>query len=288
MGALGVLRKAAFAALGHRIAYRVGRSLYQFGRREIPNEMASNGEMLVQSCVVDAWKRGNLGKSRLIAFDVGANIGDWSSSLLERLDDGDALDIYAFEPVPATMERLRRRLGPAEARVRCEMSALSDARGERTIFVAPENGGTSSLHSPSVAGGGEQAVTATDTVVDFCERNKIPAIHLLKCDTEGHDMSVIRGSERMLRAGSISVLQFEYNHRWIFSRNFLRDAFELVDNLPYKVAKLGPDGVLILDRWHPELERFFEGNYALIHADALSWFPARMAIWDRYNRMIVA
>ena len=100
-------------------------------------------------------------------------------------------------------------------------------------------------------------------------------------------MEVIRGALPLLQTGRISVLQFEYNHRWAFSRNFLRDVFVAVENLPYKVTKLQTNTLLMFEEWHPELEKFFEGNYALIHKDALGWFPIKKAGFDKNNVLSV-
>lgn len=98
-------------------------------------------------------------------------------------------------------------------------------------------------------------------------------------------MDVIRGSLRLLKAERISVLQFEYNHRWVFSRNFLRDVFVATKSMPYKVVKLQADHLLVFENWHPELDKFFEGNYALIHSDALTWFPTVSVGFDRWNTL---
>lgn len=71
--------KLMFSLIGRRTTYRIGRILYQEARGDVANDMASNGEMLVQNRVVDAWKNGSLSGQRLVVFDVGANVGDWSS-----------------------------------------------------------------------------------------------------------------------------------------------------------------------------------------------------------------
>ncbi len=125
------------------------------------------------------------------------------------------------------------------------------------------------------------------TVADYCRTHGIEKIHLLKCDAEGHDLEIIRGALPMLATGRIAVLQFEYNHRWVFSGNHLRDVFLAFEGLPYRFTKLQPDHLLVFNRWHPELEKYIEGNYALVHADALAWFPIRQASWDRSNTLVI-
>ena len=90
---------------GNKALYRLGRILYMQARGDIPNDMVSNGEMLIQNCVVSAWKNGGLNEPRLVVFDVGANVGDWSLSLVNQLTEStmrEAADLYVFEPVPST------------------------------------------------------------------------------------------------------------------------------------------------------------------------------------------
>lgn len=279
-----------FNLLGRRIAYRIGRALYQHARGNVLNDMVSNGELLVQRCVVKAWLKGGLRNGRLVIFDVGAHVGDWSSALVSLLTDStmrDAVDLYLFEPVPSTFEFLRNRLGTQNPVLHYEQVALSSENGECVIYVGAPNSGTNSLHAGSPGGDEKQIAIVRATATDFCKIHKIQKVHLLKCDAEGHDMEVIRGALPVLADGKISILQFEYNHRWIYARNFLRDVFMFIEKLPYKLAMLQPDQLLIFSEWHPELERFFEGNYALVHVDALDWFPSKQVSWDLYNTMCI-
>jgi hypothetical protein len=168
-----------------------------------------------------------------------------------------------------------------------EKFALSSENGEGVIYVSAPNAGTNSLHASSQEDDQSRVEINKITAADFCKTHKIQNVHLLKCDAEGHDMEVIRGALPLLVDERISVLQFEYNHRWVYSRSFLRDAFMAIRNLPYKLAMLQPNHVLIFDQWHPELERFFEGNYVLIHSDALGWFPSKLVSFDSFNTMHV-
>jgi len=283
------LKKLILSLIGRRAAYRVGRALYSQARGDIANDMRSNGEMLVQSCVLDAWSKEGTQKNRLVVFDVGANVGDWSAAFLVRLSDlrlSESVDLYAFEPVPSTAETFKHNLGDQNPCLHFEQVALSSENGEANIYVG-QGSGINSLHPNPLRDDEEQVAIVKATATDFCKAHKIQKIQLLKCDTEGHDMEVIHGALPMLADGCISILQFEYNHRWIFSRNFLRDVFIAIEKLPYKLVKLQSDYLLIFNEWHPELEKFFEGNYALIHVDALGWFPTRTASWDRFNTMYV-
>ncbi len=54
-------------------------------------------------------------------------------------------------------------------------------------------------------------------------------------------------------------------------------------DLPYRVARVRRDHIEVFDEWHPELERFFEGNYVVVHEPALAWFDARHGTFDAAN-----
>jgi FkbM family methyltransferase len=239
---------------------------------------------------VNAWKKSRPPQQRLVVFDVGANVGDWSSFFLDNLNGADIqklVDIYLFEPAPSTSKVLKTRLGVQNPVLHYEELALSSENGESIIYVSDQSHGINSLHANPDRLDEHQIQINKKTVTEFCKTHEIQRVHLLKSDTEGHDMEIIRGALPLLAEGRISVLQFEYNHRWVFSRNFLRDAFAAIEPLDYKLAKLGPEALLIFNEWNPELERFFEGNYALIHYEALNWFPTRLASFDRYNALAV-
>ncbi len=130
--------------------------------------------------------------------------------------------------------------------------------------------------------GGWIEVETTDLAA-WASRKGLQRLHLVKADAKGHDLFVLRGALPLLREERIDVLQFEYNHRWVFARAFLKDVFDLAAPLPYALARITPAGVEILPEWHPELERFFETNYCLIRRPALDWFSCRRGRFDAAN-----
>ncbi len=284
-----MLNKLVLSLIGTRTTWRLGRAFYMAARGDVANNMGTNGERMVQRCVVEAWRKRHDPAERLVVFDVGANVGDWSTALLDQAAESNAksaLDLFLFEPIPDTLRVLRVKLsGESVANVRMESIALSALDGSSEMYSPGPNAGTSSLHYDSSFGEVQAISVQTASLSSYCASNSIERIRLLKCDTEGHDMGVIRGALPMLQGGRIDVLQFEYNHRWIFARSYLKDVFDTVVGLPYVVGKIQPDHVKVLDRWHPELEHFFEGNYLLIHQRAVPWFDARKATFDPYNTL---
>jgi len=73
---------------------------------------------------------------------------------------------------------------------------------------------------------------------------------------------------RTLRDGQMEIVQFEYNWRWLLNHACLRDVFEFIADKPYRLGKLVGTGLQLHDRWHAELDRFFETNYVLIRTDS--------------------
>lgn len=276
--------------LGTGLAWRLGRALYLSARGDVPNDMSTNGERMVQRCVLAGLRNRAESGRGLVVFDVGANVGDWSRCLLEEMRDPEErsrLSLHLFEPVPDTFGRLSDRLAKAGegASLRLHPLALSSGEGKGEIFVRGI-AGSNSLHPDTEPGDATPVPIARTTADRFCAEHAIDRIHLMKIDTEGHDMEVISGAMPLLRAGAIRVVQFEYNHRWVFSRHYLKDVFDAVEGLPYRIGKVQADHVALFSGWHPELERFFEANYLLVHESALGWFETRELAPDGHNVLV--
>lgn len=270
-----------------RAAWRAGRRIYMAARGEQSSgAIDENGESFVQRCVVEA----TASVERLVALDIGANVGEWTSSLLNALPASrrspERLRIDAFEPVHATAGLLRQSIASLHGRecLQVHECAMSDARGTAKMAVYAEGAGTNTMHHDAEQGDPRTIVEVPlTTLADFCRGEGLDHIHLGKCDTEGNDARVLAGAAALLREGRIDVLQFEYNYRWIIARSFLKDVFDLVQALPYAVARVDKAQLTIFDHWHPELERFFQSNYVLVHERAVSWFPVNKGRFDEAN-----
>jgi hypothetical protein len=69
------------------------------------------------------------------------------------------------------------------------------------------------LLTPSIAGEAASSTGLEDvereTVDEFCSDRGIDHIDFLKIDTEGHDLEVLRGSERLLSEQRVDVVEVE-------------------------------------------------------------------------------
>ena len=255
---MGRLTKYSFI---RSLAWRLGRKLYCWARLENEFNPEANGEywLLEQAIVSDSVRNP-------VILDIGSHLGNWTkhaTSLLER--NSTSGHIYAFEPASSTFEYLSTELKGNE-NVSLHRIALSDQTGELNIYIV--NTKLSGINSLCKI---EGAITENVTVQrldDFLAVKQIDHVLYAKCDTEGNDPNVLLGAEETLCQGKVDILQFEYNHRWITCKHYLRDVFDYIADKPYLIGKLHGNGIEVYDQWHPELERFFETNYVLIRKNS--------------------
>jgi FkbM family methyltransferase len=262
---------------GRRAFARFARFLWLRSRSDVPNDFETNGERAFQQTVV----RVLFGDEHVVVFDVGANVGIWSAPLAQDFFDADKLgrlSLHLFEPSPDSfaslqdgMERFR---GGHVVLNQCAVGKHTD---KRFLYVMGRNAGTNTLR-PGDSDDVNDVIEVDCINLDaYCRTRGIKKIDFMKIDVEGGDLEVLLGAEGLLRQRAVRFVQFEYNHRWVFSRAFLRDVFELVGPYGYSVGKLTPTGVERYHEWHPELESFREGNY-LIWRDQLPG-PQSNGIW---------
>jgi FkbM family methyltransferase len=276
--------KSTTAAHFRRFAWRFGRLIYCRARGEpAGGGIVGKEEAYVQSCVVAAARV----RGRLTVLDVGANLGDWALPMLTTLPSQlaakGAVVAHLFEPVPATRKKLLDRTENVRPGViQIHDWALSDIAGTATMVVVDGTGGRSSLvaigqiTSETVS---VQKMTLTETFV----RLGIEHAELVKIDAEGHDLAILRGARELLTTACVDVIQFEYNDAWVHSHAFLKDVFDLIEGFPYRLARIRPRSIELLNAWHPELDRFFHANYIIVSESALSWFNVRRGAFDDCN-----
>ncbi len=247
--ALSSVLQFSVRILGRRRAARLARRLTSEVRLDVSNDISTNGERIVQ--------RAALTDPAPVVLDVGAHFGEWSTSLLEQ--SGRISQVHCFEPSRSSWERACECLA---GRAEVHQFGLSDQPGSAELVVVHEGAGSNSVVPfADGRGSGRTELIELSTVDHFCRQNDLERVTLLKIDAEGHDLAVLRGSQEMLSKAAISLVQFEYNARWIDARCFLLDAFLLLQGNGYDLGKVTPRGIETYDRWHPELESFREANY---------------------------
>jgi FkbM family methyltransferase len=187
-------------------------------------------------------------------FDVGAHIGTYSTMVKTIKNNAQ---IHAFEPHPKTFLKLKQ---VAKKNLFFAYNlGMSDHNGHCTLFdrMDTENGSShASIYQDVIENIHKTVSVQFDinlvTLDTFLENvPEVGIIHLLKIDTEGHELAVIRGSRKSIESGIIRAIQFEFNEMNVSSRSFLRDYYE---ELPgYDFYRMLPDGLVALDNYRSPL-----------------------------------
>lgn len=138
-------------------------------------------------------------------FDVGANIGQTSRSLSRAFPTSS---IWAFEPVAASFGLMAQNLSQISAVTPVQV-ALGSHIGKAKARIAPECNLVNALLKPGDEESGPLEEVAVDTIDAFCLKQNIAKIDILKSDTEGYDLEVLKGGDEMLSTGKIRFVYVE-------------------------------------------------------------------------------
>lgn len=229
----------------------------------------SSPELSGEDFFVKTFLRNRFGQhvKELVLFDVGGNSGKYTT-LLE--DTFKQARIYTFEPNPNAFKILAENFSDLKSKIRLEPIGLSSVKETKTMTSYSNNPSSShaSLHQDVFSKFHHAANVVSiesdfSTLDDYCSVNNINHIDLLKIDTEGHELEVLKGGSTMLATGAISIIQFEFGECHVYSRVFLKDFYDLL--LGFKFYRLGPDSLIPLGEHSPSNEIFQFQNIIAIH-----------------------
>jgi FkbM family methyltransferase len=162
--------------------------------REAPNIILAQGgyEPFERALIL------RLAQGAKVVFDIGANIGWYSLHIAQQEPQAR---VYAFEPVPATHERLIANLAQngVGARITPIRDGLSDAPGDFDMFVPATSGSpAASLNELHPTEGSRRVACRFTTLDDFVDAQRIERLDVVKCDVEGAELRVLKGGEKSL------------------------------------------------------------------------------------------
>src|SRR5690349_21100394 len=153
-----------------------------------------------------------------IVFDVGANLGYYTVLFSHLVGRHGA--VHAFEPVPATFQRLEAAVGSLGrfGNVHLRRAAVTDRPGPVTLYMPGDDHGQASLtHHSAGSWTSGAAVTTHDaeglTLDDYVRERQLPALSFLKCDVEGAELPALRGAAGTL-ARFRPILHLEVAAAW--------------------------------------------------------------------------
>lgn len=230
-------------------------------------ELHENGEERLVKKICE-----NVERNNFIVFDVGANVGDYSYLLLKY---NPKAKIYAFEPHPINYAALVKRLSNHYSNFRPYNIGLGSTITSIKLFDYEDNDGSprASIYKDIIEKMYNSKSTAhevkLETLDSLFDKENIEHIDLLKIDTEGNELEVLKGANRTLSNDKIKIIQFEFNYTHIVSRVFLRDFYNILVN--YEFYRILRDGLLKID-YNVRNEIFLMQNILAINKNYLKNF----------------
>lgn len=207
-----------------------------------------------------------LTNKKAIIFDVGANVGKYSSNLASIYTNSF---IYSFEPNINTFNLLKMNVEKVKNIIPINIG-LSDVKKESEIFTYLNdlNSEHASLYKEVFSDlHKDKSITSVkiklESLDEFCNNYKIDIIDFLKIDTEGHELDVLKGGVQMIKEGRIKIIQFEFNEMNIMSRVFLKDFYKILKN--YRIYRLSEKRIIPLFQYDSTNEIFKFQNMLAIH-----------------------
>ena len=156
--------------------------------------------------------------SRVVVFDVGANEGDTATGFKRWFPD---CEIHAFEPDPAAYGTLKERMR-RYPRVELNNVAVGSACGSQTFKLYTSSQLNSFLDpAESWTGRVEDELSVGVTDLDsYCDATGVEYISILKTDTQGYELEVLKGAQGLMADNRIHMIFVEI----IFSKMYDKQA----------------------------------------------------------------
>lgn len=209
----------------------------------------------------------NLNKSQLEAFDIGANKGDYTQILIDKLSKYDLdIKVHMFEPTKSCHKILKNRFDNISNIILNEV-AVSNSQDAVKIYYDKNGSELASLYQRNKSATGvslDISETVNTIRLDtYITANNITHIDLVKIDIEGHEIKAFEGFGEFLCSDFIDFIQFEYGGCNLDSKTSLLDLYSLLEARGFVIGKIMPKGVE-LRNYKPWMENFQYSNYVAI------------------------
>ena len=231
-----------------RIAYR------QYGLIKFQN-MRVSGE----SGVLEKIVKPNLLPNEVL-IDVGANIGEYTKELSRVFPSSR---IISVEANPITYEILKQNV-----ETEAYNYAVSEVSGIVDFFTSEENASSTqaSLSMESVPNNETLSKISVHSIRldELLKDKEVAQIGLLKVDTEGHDLGVLKSCQSYFT--QIKFVQFEFNEKYVYTRTFLKDFYQILHET-HLIYRIDTDRLHDLTNYDPVYEIFRYQNLLAVRKD---------------------
>lgn len=202
-----------------------------------------------------------------MVFDMGANIGEYSSMLLDNSQRHDvALELHLFEPTKSCFETISKKF-ESNMNLTLNNFGVSDSNMSAKIFYDKEQSGLASLYKRNLDSYNLELNKSEEIVLkrvdEYIESKNIKHISFVKIDIEGHELKAFNGFGKYLNSDFIDYIQFEYGGANLDSHSSLMEIYKFFEDKNFSIAKVMPKGLEVL-QYKPFMDNFMYANYVAI------------------------
>jgi FkbM family methyltransferase len=242
-----VLATKALLFAGRGEPYRIDGKTLRFvpGTRPVRLQYRTSDNAVNRNDAMQlAWMVENLAEGDF-AVDVGANCGQCAVVMAAKC--GANGTIIVFEPNPHARAVLTRNfdLNPSVKRATIEDYACSDTSAGKVTLYHNGNAANSalvalgaSLRADAVLESFEVPVTTLD---DYLSQRRLPEPRLVKIDTEGAEIRILKGAAKLLD-GRSSILCELHPYAWPQFGNSFQELNELLERHGRRMRYLDREG----------------------------------------------
>jgi FkbM family methyltransferase len=186
------------------------------------------------------------GKKSPVVLDVGSNVGRYAQMVLHYNPESV---VHCFEPHPSTFMRLQENFSDTSHKVTMVNKGVGVEDAVLSLYDYSSEEGTShaSIHKGVIEEMHQQDAVAVQVGIinlkSYLKDNQIQKVDLLKIDTEGNELNVLKGLEEYLSPDVIKTIHFEFNEMNILSKCTFKDFWDLLSD--YKLYRLLPNGRML-------------------------------------------
>lgn len=202
-------------------------------------------------------------KKKLIIFDVGGNIGEYTEEILKKKK---IAKIFIFEPSKKNLYILKKKFRKNKDII-IENIGIDSKNRVQKLFYDKQGSPLASLTKRSFLGseikmkGFEYAKFVT--IKKYTQSNNIDKIDFLKLDVEGHELECLKGAKNFIK--KINVIQFEFGGSNIDTRTYFRDFWLFFKKYNFDLYRISPFCLVKLDSYSERCENFLTTNFIAVN-----------------------